>query len=122
VRFAGTCPFHRDCLEGLVSGPALAARWGQPAETLPDDHPAWNLHVEHLARALCGFIYSLSPEVILIGGGVGSRPHLFPALRRRVADLVHDYAPLPEIGPPDLGDRAGVLGALALGLAAAQNQ
>lgn len=117
--FAGTCPFHGACLEGLASGPALAARWGQPAELLPETHPAWSEHINHLAHALCTFIYTLSPEIILIGGGVGGRAHLFPPLRHRVADLVNGYAPLPQIGPPGLGDRAGVLGALALGLDAA---
>lgn len=117
--FAGTCPYHGACLEGLASGPALAARWGQPAESLPEEHPAWTDHVGHLAHALCGFIYTLSPEIILIGGGVGGRGHLFAPLRRRVAELVNGYAPLPEIRPPGLGDRAGVLGALALGLDAA---
>lgn len=113
--FSGVCPFHGDCLEGLASGPALAARWGQPAETLPEDHPAWALQVEHVARALCGFIYTLSPEIILIGGGVGGRAHLFPPLRQRVQELVNHYAPLPEITPPALGNKAGVLGALLLG-------
>ena len=114
--FAGTCPYHGACLEGLASGPALAARWGQPAESLPEDHPAWTEHIDHLAHALGTFIYTLSPEIILIGGGVGGRAHLFPPLRQRVAALVNGYAPLPEIRPPGLGDRAGVLGALALGL------
>ena len=115
--FAGTCPYHGHCLEGLASGPAIARRWGQPAETLPEDHPAWTAHVNHLAHALCSLIYTLSPEIILIGGGVGSRAHLFPPLRERVAAMINGYAPVPEIRPPGLGDRAGVLGALALGMA-----
>ena len=117
--FAGTCPYHGACLEGLASGPAIAARWGRPAESLEESHPAWIEHTDHLARALCTFIYTLSPEVILIGGGVGGRAHVFPPLRQRVAELVNGYAPLPEIRPPGLGDRAGVLGALALGCDAA---
>lgn len=120
AEFAGTCPYHGACLEGLASGPAIAARWGQSAESLPENHPAWTEHVDHLARALCTLIYTLSPEIILIGGGVGGREHLFPPLRQRVATLVNGYAPLPEIRPPGLGDRSGVLGALALGLDAAR--
>ncbi len=118
--FAGVCPYHGDCLEGLAAGPALKARWGVPAEELPEDHPAWTLEVEYLARALTQFVYTVSPEVILIGGGVGGRAHLFPPLRARVAELVNGYAPLPRIDPPGLGDRAGVLGAVALGQAALQ--
>jgi fructokinase len=100
----------------VASGPAIAARWGRPADELPDDHPAWARHTDHLAVALCQFIYVLSPQVIVIGGGVGSRAHLFGPLREQVARLVNGYVPLPEIVPPGLGDRAGVLGALALGM------
>jgi fructokinase len=114
--FPGTCPYHGDCLEGVASGPAIAARWGRPADELPDDHPAWRQHTDHLAVALCQFICVLSPQVIVIGGGVGSRRQLFEPLRNTVAGLINGYVPLPEIVPPGLGDRAGVLGALALGM------
>lgn len=116
--FTGHCPYHGACLEGLASGPALAARWGAPAETLPEDHPAWALQIEYLAQALCGFIYTLSPEIIVLGGGVGVRESLLPPLRERVAALVNGYTPLPSIVPPGLGDRSGVMGAVALGQAA----
>jgi fructokinase len=114
--FRGACPFHGDCLEGLASGPALEARWGRAAAQLPEDHPAWSLEIEYLASALCQFIFALSPEVIVIGGGVGSREHLLSPLRVKVARLINGYVPLPDIVPPGLGGRAGVLGALALGL------
>ncbi len=116
----GTCPWHGACLEGLASGPAIAARWGTPAETLPADHPAWTLEVEYLALAMYQFTLTLSPERIILGGGVGSRPHLLPPLRKRLAELLNGYVPAPEVVNPGLGDGAGLLGAVALGLGAGE--
>jgi fructokinase len=126
--FAGVCPFHRDCLEGLASGPALQARWGRPAEELPDDHPAWALEAQYLALALANFVCTLSPRRIILGGGVMDRRALFPLIRTRLQALLNDYVQAPEIRrdvdgyvvPPGLGSRTGVLGALALARAAAE--
>ncbi len=120
--FAGVCPFHGDCLEGLASGPAMNARWLQPAEQLADDHPAWALEARYLALALVNFICTVSPERIVIGGGVMSRQHLFPLVRAQVLELLNNYiradAVLRSIDDyivaPWLGGQAGVLGALAL--------
>lgn len=120
--FAGSCPFHGDCLEGLASGPALGARWGQPADTLPDEHPAWALQARYLALALVNFICALSPQRIVLGGGVMAQRQLFPLIHRQVKALLNDYVQAPQlleeiegyIVPPALGGRAGVLGALAL--------
>jgi fructokinase len=120
--FAGVCPFHGDCLEGLASGPAMNARWLQPADELPDDHPGWLLEARYLALALVNFICTLSPERIVLGGGVMSREHLFPLIRRHVLDLLGNYVRAPQIlhgiddyiVGPWLGKHAGVLGALAL--------
>lgn len=119
--FAGACPFHGDCLEGLASGPALEARWGQPAADLPDDHPAWDLEAHYLAAALTGYVCTLSPERLILGGGVMQRQHLFPAIRKHLRVLLGDYLDAPPLRqmdtyvvPPGLGARAGVLGALAL--------
>jgi fructokinase len=125
--FAGVCPFHGDCLEGLASGPAMNARWLEPAERLPDDHPAWPLEARYLALALVNFICTLSPERVILGGGVMARDLLFPLLRRSVLDLLNNYVRAEAlvrdidryIVPPALGDRAGVLGALALAQRAA---
>jgi fructokinase len=120
--FAGVCPFHGDCLEGLASGPAMTARWLQPAEQLPDDHPGWALEARYLALALVNFICALSPERIVIGGGVMSKTLLYPLIRSQVLALVNNYVRAPQIlegidhyiVPPWLGGHAGVLGALAL--------
>lgn len=120
--FAGLCPFHGDCLEGLAAGPALEARWGQRAETLPLDHPAWKLEANYLALGLVNLICILSPQRIILGGGVMQQAHLFPLIRDRVQQLLNDYLKTPTIlehveqyiVPPGLGDRAGVKGAIAL--------
>jgi len=126
--FAGSCPFHGDCLEGLASGPALGARWGRPAETLPGDHPAWALQARYLALALVNFICTLSPQRIVLGGGVMAQRQLFPLIHRQVKALLNDYVQAPQlreeiegyIVPPALDGRAGVLGALALARRIAQ--
>jgi fructokinase len=120
--FAGVCPFHGDCLEGLASGPAMNARWLQPAEQLPDDHPGWALEARYLALALVDFICTLSPERIVIGGGVMSKTPLYTLIRSQVLALLNNYVRAPQIlegidnyiVPPWLGGHAGVLGALAL--------
>jgi fructokinase len=120
--FAGTCPFHGDCLEGLASGPAMNARWLQPAEQLPADHPGWALEARYLALALVNFICTVSPERIVIGGGVMSSGRLFPLIREQALELLGNYVRAPQllngiddyIVPPWLGEHAGVLGALAL--------
>lgn len=120
--YEGHCPYHGDCLEGLASGPAIGERWGQPAASLPHDHPAWELQARYLALALVNLICILSPQRIIIGGGVMDQPQLFPLVRHRVPALLNDYIQSPAIldeidryiVPPDLGSRAGVLGAIAL--------
>ncbi len=112
--FAGSCPFHGDCLEGLASGPAIEARWGRPAQQLPADHEAWVLEAHYLALGIANWICTLSPKLILIGGGVAEQEQLFPIIRAEVAAILHGYVETPRIGRPELGARAGVLGALAM--------
>ncbi len=120
--FPGSCPYHGDCWEGLASGPALAARWGQRGETLPADHAAWPLEADYLALGLVNIICALAPQRIIMGGGVMEQRHLFPLVRRRVQELLSGYLQASEIMeqiddyivPPGLDGRAGVLGAIAL--------
>lgn len=126
--FPGNCPFHEDCLEGLAAGPAIEARWGRRGETLPEHHPAWPLEARYLAHGLVNFILTLAPQRIVIGGGVMSQPRLFELVRAEVQSLLNGYVQAPEIldeidayiVPPGLGDRAGVLGAMALAERAAR--
>jgi fructokinase len=112
--YGGSCPYHGDCLEGLACGPAIADRWGTPGGELPDDHPAWPLEAEYLAHGMVALACVLSPHRIVLSGGVGRRPGIAQAVARRLEELLADYMPAPEIVAPALGDRAGVLGALAL--------
>lgn len=120
--FAGNCPFHGDCLEGLASGPAIAKRWGVPAGELPEDHPAWDLEAEYLAAGLVNLILTLSPQRIVMGGGVMDQRGLFPKIQARVQALLNGYVVHPSVQkeiaryivPPGLGNDAGLLGAVAL--------
>jgi fructokinase len=120
--YAGGCPYHGDCFEGLASGPAMQQRWGQPAETLPADHPAWDLEATYVALAMSNIIYTLSPKRIVLGGGVMQHEGLFPKVWDRVCQYLNGYIRSPgileriddTIVPPSLGHRSGILGAIAL--------
>jgi fructokinase len=112
--YAGCCPYHGDCLEGLASGPSIEARWGSPASELPPDHPAWLLEAHYLALAVVNLVCTLAPACVILGGGVMRQLQLFPMIREEAKRLTNSYITLPGIVPPALGDRAGVAGALVL--------
>ena len=124
--FAGVCPFHGDCLEGLASGPAIAARIGGDATHIADDHPVWSDVGAELGGLMATLILTVSPECIVIGGGVGGgRPALLDRVRDATAAALAGYVPGADraaletlIGPPGLEARAGPMGALALALTA----
>jgi fructokinase len=120
----GSCPFHRDCVEGLASGTAIAARAGVAAEALPAESPVWDTVAHALAQLLHVIVLATSPQRIFIGGGVlQSRASLLPAIRRRLRASLNGYLELDElddggidryVAAPGLGALAGPLGALAL--------
>lgn len=120
--FPGICPYHGDCFEGLACGPALERRWGQKAETFPADHAAWSLEAHYLALALINYACTVSPQRMILGGGVMSQVALYPIVRREFKEILNGYIVSPEINdhienyivPPGLGNRSGVLGAFAL--------
>jgi fructokinase len=120
--FPGACPYHKDCLEGLASGPAMQERWKIPAGALPPYHPGWELEAHYLALGLVNLVFTLSPQRILLGGGVMQQPHLFEMIRKEFKRLLNDYLRHDDllehlnhfIQPPALGSRAGVLGTLVL--------
>ena len=120
--FRGVCLFHGDCFEGLANGPAITKRWGQPAESLPENHPAWELEANYIAHALTTVICLLSPQRIVLGGGVMQQLQLFPLIRQKVREDLNGYIPSPVIKgtmsgyivPLGLGKRSGILGAMAM--------
>ena len=127
--FSGTCPFHGDCWEGLANGPALEARWGQPGESLPPGHEAWSLEAHYLALGVTSIMMILSPQLVVMGGGVMEQEHLFPLLHWEVKSLLNGYIQSPTVSdgldryivPAALGGRSGVLGAIALAQRALQD-
>lgn len=122
--YIGKCPYHRDCLEGLAAGPAIEERWGKKGHELPKNHEAWEMEAYYLAQALVNFILILSPEKILMGGGVMKQDWLLPMIRKEVKKQLNKYISKKEIledidnyiVSPKLGDNAGLCGALALAL------
>ena len=127
----GICPFHRHCLEGLASGPAIEKRWGLSARLMTPDHPAWELEAEYLAQMCANMTLAVSPEIIVLGGGVMQQMHLFPRIRRRTLELLGGYVASPKltqqgidgyIVPPALGVNSGVAGALLLGAMALEEK
>lgn len=123
--FPGVCPYHGDCWEGLASGLAIQARWGRPAIELTEPK-AWELEAHYLALGLVAVAYVLSPERIVLGGGVMERPELLGLVQRDVTALMNGYLDdgtsaggiSSRITLPALGSQAGVLGAIALAEAA----
>jgi fructokinase len=124
--FEGACPFHGDCWEGLAAGPAVEKRWQQRGETLPPDHPAWHLEAHYVALAVVNLIYCFSPQRVVLGGGVMQQPGIINSIRGEVQRTINNYLQSDRITrdihqlivPPGLGTRSGVLGAMALAIAA----
>jgi fructokinase len=120
--FAGACPVHGDCWEGLASGPAIAKRWNVSPPDLPDEHPAWPLEADYLAHGILSIVLVASPRRVIVGGGVMDRSSLLPLVGTRLRELVAGYLDTPMLGEdidrylvsPELGDEAGVLGAIAM--------
>ncbi|WP_078378752.1 ROK family protein [Sutcliffiella halmapala] len=123
--YAGKCPYHHDCLEGLASGPAIEARWGAKGDQLVDRVEVWDLEGYYLAQALMQYILILSPQKIILGGGVMKQKQVFTAINKYLPELLNKYVTLPEltnyIVSPKLGDNAGITGALMLALGASHS-
>lgn len=118
--FAGTCPFHGDCLEGLAAGPAIIARWGAPLSSLAPDHEAHAIVAAYLAQ-LCHTIFATTAtQTIVIGGGVMQSPGLLEHVQTLARQIDAGYLPgrtRQRIRSPRLGTEAGVRGALLLAAA-----
>jgi fructokinase len=120
--YAGCCPYHGDCWEGLASAVALRERWGTSPEQLPADHAAWPLEARYLALGLASIVGVLAPRRIVLGGGVMQRAGLLAMVRAQLREILGGYLAVPDLDDgldtylvaPALGAGAGVLGALAL--------
>jgi len=125
--YVGHCPYHKDCLEGMACGPAIADRWGKSGDVLPPEHQAWEFEAFYLAQAISAIVYTLSPRRIILGGGIMHQQQLFPRIRQLVVEIVNGYIKAPAIiehsetfiVPPGLGDRSGAVGALEMARLAA---
>lgn len=121
--FAGSCPYHGDCVEGLAAGPSLEARAGDRVSQLEPDDPLWDSVAWTLAQLCHAIVCAAAPRAIAIGGGVvGNQPHLLRRIEPMLVDSLNGYVELPSNGPyvrsPALGDDAGPLGAIALAMTA----
>lgn len=124
--YQGCCPFHRNCVEGLASGPAITGRYGREAKLLADNPGVWELESEYPAQAIVNYIMMYSPQKIILWGGVMHQTGLFPMIREKIKVKMNGYVNHPMILqhmddyiiPPGLGENPGVLGAVKLGLSA----
>lgn len=116
--YEGTCPYHHDCLEGMASGTAIEKRNGIKGNDLTEDHETWQYEAYYIAQAVYNTTLMLSPEKIILGGGVMKQTHLLERIRKEYAALMQEYVftpPLEDyIVTPALGDDAGTKGCLAL--------
>lgn len=121
--FPGVCSHHRNCFEGLASGPAMKMRWKvNSALDLPEDHIAWDLEAHYLAIGLATYTMTLSPKRIIMGGGVMRQQHLLPKVREKMLRVLNGYVLNDRVAketdqyivPPGVGENSGILGAIAL--------
>jgi fructokinase len=116
--FVGICPFHRDCLEGMASGPAMAARWGATPDRLPWDHPAWQHEAWYLAHGILALLAIVSPQRVVVGGGVSQITGFHARVAGCLEDIANGYFGDLEMSelvvPPALEQCAGIRGALLL--------
>ena len=119
--YKGKCPYHKNCLEGLAAGPAIEGRFGKKAAELADVKEVWDLEADYIAQALTGYILTLSPEMMILGGGVMHQEQLFPLIRQKVTEYLGGYVNTEElkdmdhyIVPASLNDDQGIMGCLEL--------
>lgn len=121
--FEGTCPYHKTCLEGLAAGPAIEARWRKGGSELANQPEVWELEAYYIAQAIVDYILVLSPQRIILGGGVMHQEHLMPLIRGEVSRQLGGYIKTKELSDmehylvlPSLNDNQGIMGALKLAL------
>lgn len=121
--YAGRCPYHGNCLEGLASGPAIEERFGRKAKEFPVDSVAWEIESYYLAQALVDFTLTYSPKRIVLGGGVMHQKQLFAMIREKYKKMLNHYVDTPYVRdldnyivPYSLNDDQGIMGCIRIGL------
>lgn len=127
--FMGKCPYHKSCLEGMASGPAIEMRWGKKAVELKEDKRVWEIESDYIAQALMNYILTLSPQKIILGGGVMHQEQLFPLVRKKTGEYLNGYLVTKElkdmdsyIVPASLNDNQGIMGCIQLAKLALENK
>ncbi len=123
LEYKGHCPFHRNCIEGLCAGPAVAERWGKPGKELADDMRVWELEAYYLGQMCVDFALAYSPDRIILGGGIMHQTQLLPLIRKEFKEQLGGYLKSAEIDDLDsyivvqsMDDKQGIMGAVKLGL------
>ncbi|MCR4650356.1 MAG: ROK family protein [Lachnospiraceae bacterium] len=119
--YAGRCPFHKNCLEGMAAGPAIEDRWGAKGTALADRDEVWELEAYYIGQAIVNLILTLSPKKIILGGGVMHQEQLFPLVRKEVETQLNGYLKTPLLAdldsyivPASLNDDQGIMGCIKL--------
>ncbi|WP_290124316.1 ROK family protein [Paenibacillus riograndensis] len=115
----GACPFHHNCLEGMAAGPTIEARLKQKGNEIDPNHEVWSFLAHYLAQALYAYTVVLSPDIIILGGGVMQSKQLLPKVRKELVERIANYVEIPPIDQyvslPVLGD-TGISGGLLLAI------
>lgn len=121
--YKGHCPYHGTCLEGMAAGPAIEERWGKKGIELKDEEKVWEMEAYYIAQALTNIILVMSPQMIILGGGVMHQTQLFPLIRKKTKEMLNDYIKTPEIAdidryivPASLNDDQGIMGCIKLAM------
>lgn len=120
--FEGSCPFHKNCVEGMASGPAIEKRWGKSPKLLIENDKVWELEAYYIAQAVASYILTYSPEKVILWGGVMHQDKLFDMVRSNVKEILNGYVHSEMIDSkidqyivkPALGEKPGITGALCL--------
>lgn len=123
LAFESKCPYHTNCIEGLAAGPAIEKRWGKKGIELVDRKEVWELEAFYIGQALCNYIVTLSPQRIVLGGGVMAQKQLFPLVREEVRKQLNNYIQTKEMADLDTyivpagcnGDQ-GIMGCIKLAM------
>lgn len=123
--FDGICPYHKNCAEGMASGPAIEKRWGDKAFNLSENKKVWEIEAYYIAQSIFGLICTTSPEIIILGGGVMKQEFLFDMIREELIKINNNYISVEElkdinklrsyIVPAKLEGKQGIIGSMVLG-------